>query len=167
MNMNENITQDSEAVFRALRDTILDAPDGQMSELIADVGMDSKQLAQRARNAVTDARAEHQKHQDANNKVIGLHKCLGALIEMLRRRDGLDEDQLACKARVSAEEIRRIEYDTAFLPSPRTLFNLENVFALPSGSLGKLSGAITGQSDEFQDKALKFAANAKSMGRQL
>ena len=69
MNMNENITEDSEAVFRALRDTILDAPDGQMSELIADVGMDSKQLAQRARNAVADARAEHQKHQDANNKI--------------------------------------------------------------------------------------------------
>jgi transcriptional regulator with XRE-family HTH domain len=83
---------------------------------------------------------------------------------MLRRRDSLDESDLACKADVDENEIQRIEYDPDFLPSPRTLYKLEQTFSLPPGVLAKLAGAIKHPSPGLEEQALKFAANAKSMG---
>ncbi len=97
--------------------------------------------------------------------MLVLHKGLNSLLTMLRRRDNLDEAELASKANVDEAEIRRIEYDAAYLPSPRTIYNLEKAFSLPSGVLAKLSGAIMQQPLGMEERVLEFAANAKQMGK--
>jgi len=144
---------------------LIEASPEEMRALAREAGMDLKQLAKVSRKSV-DRAIEACKHQGkTEDNVIFLHKGLNSLLTMLRRRDELDESELALRADVPEEEIRRIEFDPTYLPSPRTIYKLEQAFALPSGVLAKLTGAIKHHSPEFEERALEFAANAKSIGK--
>lgn len=164
MNSPKNKPHTADDLLQAMRDMLIEASSEEISELARDAGLNLDKVSQDGTKIVQltlkkcDAPVEQ-------NQSVHLHKALNSLLVMLRRRDGLDESELAEKADVSEEEIRRIEFDVAYIPAPRTIFRLEKAFSLPSGVLAKLSGAVKHNSPELDERVVGFAANAKSMGR--
>jgi transcriptional regulator with XRE-family HTH domain len=155
----------TDTIFRLMREMLIEASPAEVDALAQEVGMDLRELARTGRNTVSSAIQRIETSAQSDENIVQLHKGLNSLLVLLRRRDNLDEAELAQRANVDEHEIRRIEYDAAYLPSPRTIYNLEKTFQLPSGVLAKLSGAIKHQSPDLEKKVMQFAANAKSMGR--
>ena len=165
MNKRKEKAITKEHVFRTMREMLLEAPPEEIRELAKDVGLDAAELAKAGRKAAEDAIQRSKRGASQPENVVQLHKGLHTLLVMLRRRDGLDEAELARKADVDRAEIRRIEAEPGFIPHPRTIYNLEKQFALPSGVLAKLSGAVKHHSPDVEELAVAFAANAKAIGR--
>lgn len=151
----------------ALIDFILEAPDDELVEVFHDMGLDTAGIAAKAQQAAEKAVALHRATptQEGLNKVESLHKGLGILLQMLRRRDGISEESLAAKAQIDIEEIRRVEYDPAYTPKPRTVYQLENFFRLPERSLTILAGAAHKRDKELEEEVLRFAAHSKDLGK--
>ena len=165
MNYRQYQLNDTDAVFRAMREMLLDAPAAEVDALAREAGVDARKLSEIGRSAVNSAIAQNKQDRAKEESTVLLDKGLNSLLIMLRRRDNLDEAELALKANVEEAEIRRIEFDSRYLPSPRTIYNLEKAFSLPAGVLAKLSGAILHHSPGMEERIMEFAANAKSMGR--
>lgn len=163
--MNTREKRDADTVFQTMRDMILDARPEEVKELASEAGWNFKKLAKTGRDGVGMALKEFAAKKPDPDNVTALHNGLNSLLVMLRRRDGLDETELARKADIDEKEIRRIECDPGYIPSPRTIFMLEKQFKLPTGSIAKLSGAIKDQSPFFEQRVIQFAANAKEMGK--
>lgn len=143
---------------RALRDILLETTEEELRELVEDSNQDFEKMATMGQKAVNKVLLETENENDIQD----LHKGLGALITMLRRRDKLSIDELAKKANVDPEEVRQIENESALTPNPRTIFQLENYFRLTSRSLVILSGAILVHSD-VRKEAVRFAASSKNI----
>lgn len=156
------------ALSRSLRDIVLDADSSSLSEIISELGIDPCDIAERGRMAAARAL-----QQTASNIKIDssadsidwtkLHDALGALVQLLRKRDNLSEEELADRARVDVNEIRRIECDRSHIPAPRTIYQLEQTFKLPRRTLVKLSGLTKSNSKEFTEEAIRFAAHSKAI----
>ena len=153
------------AVFHAMRETLLEAPSSEVFAQAREAGLNSQELSALGRSAINSALSIFKEKSRQTDNCVLLHKGLNSLLVMLRRRDNLDEAELASKANIDEDEIRRIEYDPHYLPSPRTIYKLEKVFSLPSGVLAKLSGAIKHNSPVMEERVLAFAANAKAIGK--
>ena len=149
---------DRTVMNRALRDILLEASDDELREAFAGTGEDLNALAARGESAAQHALSET--HDAA--EVEDLHRGLGMLLRMLRRREQLSVDDLANNARVSAPELRRIERDPAFDPNPRTIFQLEQYFELTERSLVVLSGAVH-VDDDVREEAVRFAASSEDI----
>jgi len=152
----ESKGRDRIALNRALRDIFLEASEDELREAFAGTGEDLDALADRGEAVVRRALAEV---RDAD-AVEELHRGLGALVQMLRRRERISIDELARAARVDVSELRRIELDPAFEPNPRTIFQLERYFNLPERSLVVLSGAVH-VDDDVREEAVRFAASSE------
>lgn len=94
-----------------------------------------------------------------------LKEAFGVLVRQLRRRDGLSVQDLSTKARVQEDELRRIERDPHYLPRPRTVHQIANVFNVPERAFMKLSGATITHDQAFRDEALKFAAKSDDIAK--
>ena len=81
---------------------------------------------------------------------------------MLRRKERLSIDELAQNARVPAFELRQIEGDPTFEPSPRTIFQIEQYFKLHERSLVVLSGAVR-VDNNIREEAVRFAASSENI----
>ena len=152
----------------AARDTILDASEAELQDALKSTGLNLDGLAQRGRRVVRDglARAPQTESRNELHALDEMRRTLGTFIQLLRRRDGLTEEDLATRARVNSDEIRRIEFDSSFTPAPRTLYQLEEYFKLPARSLAVLSGAIRARSKErLRDEAVKFAAHSMAIAK--
>ncbi len=145
-------------INRALRDIILEASEQELREALAGAAEDFDSLAAQGRAVVQRALANAEKTADLPD----LHKGLGVLIQMLRRRERLSADQLASEARIDVAELRRIEIDPTFDPNPRTIFQLERYFKLPPRILVVLSGAVR-VSEQVREEAVRFAASSQNM----
>ena len=165
MNIRKGNKITSDDIFRTMREMLLEAPPEEVGELARMAGMDAQQLSQIGRNAIAHSLKQCNQNESKVGSQTALHKGFSSLLVMLRRRDGYDEDELARRAEVDELEIRRIEFDSEYLPAPRTIYKLEKVFSLPGGVLAKLSGAIKQNSPSLENKVLQFAANAKTMGK--
>ena len=157
----KHITKDG--IFRAMREMLIEAPPSEIAALAEENGSSLNSWAEVSKRATKKALARSK--QGTAENIVPMHKGLSSFLVMLRRRDGIDEEELARKANVEEAEIRRIEFDPAYDPSPRTVFNLERAFSLPAGVLAKLTGAIKHSSPEIEQRAVQFAANAKSIGK--
>jgi len=157
------------SVSRALRDAILDADSDSLSQTLAELNIDAAELAARGRAAAKKAlesiseSVDEVGETDASSESDGLHEALGVLLQLLRRRDNLSEEELADLAEVDPAEIRRIEFDRAYTPAPRTIYQLEHTFKLPRKTLVKLSGLTRSHSADFKGEVLRFAAHSKSI----
>ena len=143
---------------RALRDILLESSEDELREAFADTGEDLDALAVRGKAAAQLALSEA---RDAAG-VEDLHRSLGVLLQMLRRRKRLSVHELAQNARVSASELRCIELDPSFEPNPRTIFQLEQYFKLPERILVVLSGAVH-VNDDVREEAVRFAASSEDI----
>ena len=95
-------------------------------------------------------------------EVLELHRSLGALVRMLRRRDGLSIGQLARDARVEPHEIIRIENDPFHETHPRTIVQISVYFGLPVRGIAVLAGAMYA-GPTIRTAAGKFAAHSQGM----
>jgi ribosome-binding protein aMBF1 (putative translation factor) len=151
--------QDREKLTRGLRRMFHEATDEELNDALEHAGIDPKELAARGRAAGQRALAAV---GEDTEEVLQLHKCLGALVRLLRSRDGLSIEQLADKARVDPKELESIEADPGFEPNPRTIVQLEKHFQMKSRTLVLLSGAVT-VDDDVRDEAVRFAANSENI----
>jgi transcriptional regulator with XRE-family HTH domain len=169
MNMKkEGGAKDAMSLSRAFRDMLLEADSNSLAEVLTELDIDAATLAEEGKAAVENALQsvpESPITEDTDTKadVAELHKALGALLQLLRRRDDLSQEELADRARIEIEEIRRIEHDPTYTPLPRTIYQLEQTFRLPRRTLIKLSGLTTSHSAEFKGQVLRFAAHSKAM----
>lgn len=154
---------------RAIRDFILDASEDELREAFAAEGESVEAAAARSK-AVIDRAFERVSSRDTKSprdlqETFDLHRGLGALIQLLRRRERLSDVDLAEKAGVGVEEIRKIESELTFIPEPRTIYQLEHFFKLPRRSLVLLSGSMRAQKADLREAAVRFAAHSKSIGK--
>jgi transcriptional regulator with XRE-family HTH domain len=145
-------------INRVLRDIILEASEQELREALEDTSEHFESLAAQGRAVFQRALDNAEKTDDLPD----LHRGLGVLIQMLRRRERLSPEQLASKARIDVAELRRIELDPNCDPNPRTIFQLEQYFNLPSRVLVILSGAVR-VGERVREEVVRFAASAQHM----
>src|SRR5258706_12011393 len=100
MNPGKNRTINSDAIFRTMREMLLEAPAEELSELAQEAGLKPKEIAQTGRKMAEAAIQQCKQGNSEEEKIVLLHKGVNSLLVMLRRRDGLDEGELAKKADV-------------------------------------------------------------------
>jgi transcriptional regulator with XRE-family HTH domain len=165
-------TPSPQALANSFLSFVMDASESELDEELIASGIDPDSLVAQAdeiignvlrgscerRTVVSDlANRQHQAHAHLN-------AGLTALVRLLRRNKGLSESELAEAAKVEVAEIRQIEFDEDFMPSPRTIFQLEKFFGLQPRSLAMMS-VITNQSKEFTEGVHSFAAQSKEIGK--
>lgn len=146
------------ALSAAFRDFICEASEVELVDSLCKEGEDLDDLAAKAKGAALKALDAYRSR--SSNDEIALQRSLGVLLQMLRRREGLTEDELAAHARIDASEIKKIEADSSHAPKPRTIYQLEQFFGLPARSLVLLSGVATRSDDELRGEVLRFAAHS-------
>jgi len=170
---NTNKTPSPNSLTLAFKSFAMDAPEKELDDALQTAGMDPNALAKRAEASLSSALNAVQKpalRTAKHSGVVGgfdlaLHKGLSALIRLLRRKEGLTEEELADAANVDVAEIRRIEFDETYSPSPRTVYQLEEFFKLPERTLVLLSGAVKNTSSEFTEEVVRFAAHSEAIGK--
>jgi DNA-binding XRE family transcriptional regulator len=165
MNSRKQTNKDAAHIFRVMREMLLEASETEIEELLKETGLDLESIGSKGLALAKRAIDQNKQSSPEGENYIVLHKGLNSLLIMLRRRDGLDEGELAQKADVDEAEIRKIECEPGYEANPRTIYKLEREFNLPSGVLAKLSGAIKYNSPCLEERVLEFAANAKSIGK--
>lgn len=160
------------AMSLAFKSFAMEASERELDEALISEGEDPERLVARADAAIHSALEGASVRQQqatrpalSDQEAVALHQGLSALVQLLRRQRKLSEDDLAAAARVDADEIRRIEFDPNYSPSPRTVYQLEDYFELPKRTLVLLSGAVSSRSPEFTDQVLRFAAHSKEIGK--
>jgi transcriptional regulator with XRE-family HTH domain len=166
---NQDNASDGLALSRALREVVLEADSSSLRDTLVELEINPADLAEKGRTAAAKAlqlstlNAKPEPLNVATPDTAQLHDGLSALLQLLRRKDNLTEEELADRARVDVSEIRRIECDRSYIPSPRTVYQLEHTFKLPRRTLVKLSGLTELHSKEFTEEVLRFAAHSKAI----
>lgn len=140
--------------LRVLRDFIIHSTEAEIDEALRDAGHDPDDVAEQTRSIIERALSASDAARVSSQRGFQL------FVAFLRRRERLTEEELASKANVPPCDVRRIEFDSAFEPSPRTLTRLETFFKLPSRSLAIMAGAVRVHDREFQQEVERFAALA-------
>lgn len=156
-------------VQRALRQMFYDASEEDIREAMAETDSDFSVIAEQAGDIVAGALARHARRgeteQPPSDDILDLRRSLGTLLQLLRRRGRLTQEDLAARACIDLDEVRKIESDPLFSAHPRTIFQLEQYFDLPERSLVVLSGHLRSLGAGVHDEAVRFAAHASSLGQ--
>lgn len=83
----------------------------------------------------------------------------GRYVNLMRRRGGLEIQELATEADIDVDEVESIEAGIDN-PDPRAIYQLANVFSVESAKLSKMAGLTRANDAEFVDRSLKFAASS-------
>lgn len=157
---------------RAFCELVLEASDADADEIIRSLGENPAELEIQAREAWTAALSENTEnviqladHQSSTSEPSPVQRGFSSLMRLLRRRKEMEVPELAISAQVDPTELSRIEEEPGYLPTPRTIFQLERFFDLPKDTLSRLSGAVTKNSDTIQGELLRFAACSDGMGK--
>lgn len=146
------------AIHRGLRSIFMEASEDELHEAFVGAEEAFEVLAAEGKAAADRAIAE----VTGAASIEDLRRGLGALIQMLRRRQRLSVEKLAENARIAASDLHRIEHDPKFDPSPRTIFQLEEYFDLDERTLVVLSGAVH-VDDTVREEAVRFAASSEAI----
>ena len=91
--------------------------------------------------------------------------AFGKFVNLMRRRQGFSIEKLADEADLDASEVLVIEDDVHYLPEPRTVYKLAQVFHVPQRKLMELAGLTAANDDDLRREAVRFAARSESMVR--
>ena len=83
--------------------------------------------------------------------------------QMLRRDRGLTVDELATKTNLNSVELRAIERQAGYRPSPRTIHRLSEFYEIPQRALAALAGAFRDLPLVLREHAAEFAARSESV----
>tara|TARA_E500000318_G_scaffold111388_1_gene129806 strand:- start:2641 stop:3150 length:510 start_codon:yes stop_codon:yes gene_type:complete len=103
--------------------------------------------------------------KEGENTSEHLTSAFGVLIRQLRRQKKWSVEELAQKARVDPEDLRKIEMASNYRPRPRVVHQLSGVFNVPERSLMKLSGATVTHDHAFEEEAMRFAAKSDDLAK--
>ncbi len=175
--MNHDQSADSQEnspnVHRAFCELILEAGEAEVDAVIRAFNRDPQQLSDEAKRTIEAALAASEakiipfgSYSPPDHVVEGQpDQGFGRLMQMLRRRENLKIEELSKKADISVNEIHLIEESPGYLPKPRTLFQLERFFKLPTDSLARFSGVIIKKDREHEAERFRFAACSNGMGK--
>lgn len=163
--MSEKLQTVDEAALRStLAEIVLETPGEELSEALGQAGLEND--AERSRAVIQKALQESDVEPLEAGGAPELRQGLGAMLAMLMRREGLSDDELADRAGVEVDELRRIRLDPEYVPSPRTIYRLECFFELPSRGIAILTGAVRVADDaSFRRDVHRFAAQSASIGK--
>ncbi|HMS20050.1 helix-turn-helix transcriptional regulator [uncultured Sphingorhabdus sp.] len=91
--------------------------------------------------------------------------AFGKFVNLMRRQQGYSIEKLADEADLDASEVLVIEDDVHYLPEPRTVYKLAQIFKVPQGKLMELAGLVVANDDDLRREAVRFAARSESMER--
>jgi transcriptional regulator with XRE-family HTH domain len=89
--------------------------------------------------------------------------AFGRLINLSRRKRGWSVEDLAESSRIDVSEAIRIEHDPAYIPGPRTVYQLSTALDLPRERMLQLSGNMLVRDRRLGEQAVKFAARSDSV----
>lgn len=89
--------------------------------------------------------------------------AFGKFVNMMRRRRGLSMEQLAQAAELDASELLVIEDDVHYVPEPRTVFRLAEIFQVSQRRLMQLAGLVAANDAGFRQEAVRFAARSEAV----
>jgi transcriptional regulator with XRE-family HTH domain len=89
--------------------------------------------------------------------------AFGRLINLSRRKRGWSIEDLAESSRIDVSEAIRIEHDPAYIPGPRTVYQLSTALDLPRERMLQLSGNMLVRDRRLGEQAVKFAARSESV----
>jgi transcriptional regulator with XRE-family HTH domain len=89
--------------------------------------------------------------------------ALGRLVRLLRRERRLSLDRLADEASLAVTELRSVEEDPSYVPEPRTVYALSEVFGLSQQRLMQVAGLAVMADTKLREETVRFAAKSNSM----
>lgn len=89
--------------------------------------------------------------------------AFGKFVNMMRRRQGLSIEKFADAADLDARELLVIEDDLHYVPAPRTIYKLAQIFEIPQPKLMQLAGLVVANDRGLSDEAVRFAARSEAV----
>jgi len=89
--------------------------------------------------------------------------AFGRFINLMRRQEGYSIEALADKAEVDARELLVIEDDVHYVPGPRTVFKLAQMFGVSQPRLMQLAGLTAANDAGLREEAVRFAARSEAI----
>lgn len=89
--------------------------------------------------------------------------AFGKFVKLMRRRLGFSVEKLADEADLDVSEVLVIEDDVHYLPEPRTVYKLAQLFEVPQQRLMQLAGLTAPSDTKFLSQAARFAARSESL----
>ena len=88
-----------------------------------------------------------------------------AVLQDLRRAEGLTVNELAKRTGIDYNEIIAMERRDGYRPPPRTLYKLSQFYKIPTQRLAALAGAIREVPSDIRESASRFAAQSESFAK--
>lgn len=111
-----------------------------------------------ARDAQGSAEAPPQMLAAEENRI-----AFGRFINLMRRQGGYSIEALADAAKVDASELLVIEDDVHYVPGPRTVYQLAQMFKVPQPKLMQLAGLTAANDAGLREEAVRFAARSEAV----
>lgn len=87
----------------------------------------------------------------------------GRFVNLMRRKLGRTLEEMADAADVDASELLIIEENGDYVPAPRTIYKLAQIFRIPQPRLMQLAGLAVANDDHLRTEAVRFAARSESV----
>lgn len=98
----------------------------------------------------------------ADPEVNTMRHAFHLFVHMLRRQWKLTVDELSRRADIDREEIKAMERNNAYRPSPLTLHKLSRFYKIPEKRMLVLAGAVKDVPADMCEYASRFAAHSES-----
>lgn len=98
----------------------------------------------------------------ADPEVNTMRHAFHLFVQMLRRKWELTVDELSRRADIDREEIKAMERNNAYRPSPLTLHKLSRFYKIPEKRMLMLAGAVKDVPADMSACASRFAAHSES-----
>jgi transcriptional regulator with XRE-family HTH domain len=96
---------------------------------------------------------------------VPLRIALGVLVRQLRSNAGLSITELAERADVSEEELRRVEHDPHYTARARLIHQLSAYFSVSLAMLSQMAGATHEVDRVLFNESVRFAAHSDDVSR--
>ncbi|MDP9009873.1 MAG: helix-turn-helix domain-containing protein [Pseudomonadota bacterium] len=96
---------------------------------------------------------------------VPLRIALGVLVRQLRSSAGLSIADLAERADVSEEELRRVEHDPHYTARARLIHQLSSYFSVSLAMLSQMAGATHEVDRVLFNESVRFAARSDDVSR--
>ncbi len=111
-------------------------------------------------NAATEAARPAHIAELSERNAVQMRNVLGLLIKQLRSSRGLSISELAERAEVSEDELRRVERDPHYTAGPRLIFKLSEYFSVSLTTLSQVAGTTREVDRVLFNEGVKYAAHA-------
>ncbi len=96
---------------------------------------------------------------------VPLRIALGVLVRQLRSNAGLSVAELAQRADVSEEELRRVEQDPHYTARPRLIHQLSTYFSVSLAMLSQMAGATHEVDRVLFNESVQYAAHSDDVSQ--